>query len=162
MPEPFEVTVDQSRGATALEIAERILDSRGAKLTSIRRFVLSILSLADKPLGAYQILELLGRSNGRSVSPSTVYRALEFLLAQRLISRIESHNAFVLCRHPDRAHVCVFLLCESCGSIAEVENSQIDRILAHEAGALGFRLDRRIVEMRGTCASCTNSVVHRC
>lgn len=35
--------------------------------------------------------------NSRPVAPPTVYRALDFLMSQGLVSKIESHNAYVLC-----------------------------------------------------------------
>src|SRR6202043_12814 len=75
----------------ALATAERICRERGVRLTETRRRVLELILEAGQPIGAYG---LLGRLSGHPMPP-TVYRAIDFLLAQKFIHRIESLNAFV-------------------------------------------------------------------
>jgi Fur family zinc uptake transcriptional regulator len=62
----------------------------------MRRHVLEVLSASHKPLGAYEIIDLVA-ARGPRPAPITIYRALDFLTAQGLVHRIESRNAFLAC-----------------------------------------------------------------
>ncbi|MGX9393942.1 Fur family transcriptional regulator (plasmid) [Nitrobacteraceae bacterium UC4446_H13] len=140
--------------------AEQACRERGVQLTKIRRLVLETLWKAEHPLGAYEIMSVLEHAASRRLSPPTVYRALEFLVEQRFISRIETKNAYVPCSHPDHPHACVFFICDRCGSSAEVENPAIEYMFDRDAEVLGFRIGRRVVELQGTCATCQTGGDH--
>lgn len=144
----------QSSQVNAVTAAERSCRARDVKLTRIRRMVLEALSQASHPLGAYELMSMLERANGRRLSPPTVYRALDFLLEQRFISRIETKNQYVPCSHPDHPHACVFFICDRCGASAEVENPAVESMFDRDARSLGFRIGKRVVELQGTCATC--------
>jgi Fur family zinc uptake transcriptional regulator len=90
----------------------------------------------------------------RPTAPPTVYRALEFLLAQGLIHRIESLNAYVGCVHPDGAHGGQFLICTGCGATAEVHDPRVDAAVARRAEELGFAVVRKTIEVEGLCPPC--------
>src|SRR5690625_385987 len=140
--------------AEALRSAELLCHQRGARLTPIRRRVLELIWSEHRPYGAYELLEKLQAERGR-VAPPTVYRALDFLLAQGLIHRIESLSAFVGCPRPHDNHNGQFFICEGCGATAEVaDRATADRIDA-SARELGFTVSHRIVEVRGHCADCS-------
>ena len=143
--------------AERVKVAQSLCSARGAQLTPLRRQVLELLWANGRPMGAYEVLEALRHRNSRSVSPPTVYRALEFLISQRLVSKIESRNAYVPCVHPERRHDCLFFLCSSCGASAESEDPRIEELLAEDAAVLGLRVTRRVSEVEGTCASCNTS-----
>lgn len=128
--------------------------ARGLKFTPSRQAVLEILWKANRPLGAYEILNILTDESKRQVAPPTVYRALDFLSEHRFISKLESQNSFVPCAHPDRSHACVFFICEGCGSTTEIENSRIEKLIEGNAHAIGFRVNRRIIELQGMCSAC--------
>src|SRR3954465_8818174 len=69
--------------ADALAHAEALCIKRGERLTSMRRHVLEGLSGSPKPLGAYEIIDLVAARAPRP-APVTIYRALDFLTAQGL------------------------------------------------------------------------------
>ena len=92
-------TQQAQTAAAAMANAEEICRNAGARLTPIRRKVLEALYATHKPLGAYDLAEMLG-PKGRRLAPITVYRALDFLLDQGLIHRVERLNAFVGCVAP--------------------------------------------------------------
>lgn len=144
----------QSPSVHAIAAAEQTCRERHVKLTSFRRTVLEALWQANHPLGAYELMSTLERDADRRLSPPTIYRALDFLLQQRFISRIETKNQYVPCSHPDHPHACVFFICDRCGSSAEVENPEVDSMFDRDAESLGFRIGRRVVELQGTCATC--------
>ena len=139
--------------STALEAAGRLCGQRGARLTAIRRQVLELVWRSHEPRGAYAILEILHK-DGRPVAPPTVYRALDFLRAQGLIHRIESLNAFVGCPSPGEPHTGHFMICDACGAAAEVDDRRIDEALHECASAIGFKVERETIELRGLCPGC--------
>ena len=121
----------------------------------MRARVLEILSDSQQPLGAYDLIEHISRSGDRRPAPITVYRALDFLLGQGLVHRIESRNAFVACDHAhSHADVVVFLLCEKCGAAAEASGDAIGGRLAELAAQAGFSARGQFVEIAGECAAC--------
>jgi Fur family zinc uptake transcriptional regulator len=136
-----------------LNRAEALCHARGVRLTAQRRRVLAILCASTRPLGAYDILEAM-RDGARAQAPPTVYRALEFLLEQGLIHRIESLHAFVGCNHPEHPHSSQFLICDRCGEVVEIDNDAVAKSLGSAADQTGFRPQRRVVEVIGLCAGC--------
>ena len=59
---------------------EQICIQRGLQLTPTRRGVLEILAASRAPQGAYALMDQLSKTQGRTIAPPTVYRALEFLV----------------------------------------------------------------------------------
>ena len=138
----------------ALERAEVICAERGVRLTEIRKRVLELVWSGHKPLGAYDILDAM-RQERDGAAPPTVYRALEFLLGLGLIHRIESLNAFVGCTDPETPHRAQFLICDQCGTTAELNDPRIDAAIGERAAAAGFTVNRRTIEVEGTCPHCS-------
>lgn len=137
----------------ALDKAAELCADRDARLTELRRQVLELVWSSHEPVGAYAVLERLQRDRG-SAAPPTVYRALDFLMAQGLIHRIESLNAFVGCPTPDRRHHSQFLICTGCGGVAEIDDPQVDAAIARSAQDKGFSVERLTVELQGRCPAC--------
>ena len=140
--------------AERVALAKSLCDARGAQLTTLRRHVLELLWDSGRPMGAYELIEALKLRDSRPVGPPTVYRALEFLMSQRLVSKIESRNAYVPCAHPERHHDCLFFICSNCGVSMESEDPRVAQLLAEDAADLGFQVTRRVVEVEGTCKCC--------
>ncbi len=139
--------------ARALEQAALLCAQSGARLTDLRRRVLELIWASHVPVGAYDLLEQLSNDLGRT-APPTVYRALDFLLGQGLIHRVESLNAFVGCADPGDEHAGHFLICTECGNAAELHDPRIDKAIAASTGDLGFTITRKTVEVLGRCAIC--------
>jgi Fur family transcriptional regulator, zinc uptake regulator len=134
--------------------AEALCAERGVRLTEQRRRVLAILWEAGRPIGAYEILDAM-REGPRSLAPPTVYRALDFLLEQGFVHKIESLHAFVGCAHPGRPHASQFLICDRCGVVTELEDEGVAQSLRSAAHETGFQAARRVVELIGVCATCS-------
>lgn len=137
----------------ALRKAEEICRLKGARLTAIRRNVLEIVWESHTPIGAYDILERLNKGGGRN-APITVYRALEFLMEHLLIHRLESLNAYTGCEWVGSPHGAHFLICNICGSVGELPDNKIDRVISRSAAQAGFAVDSAVVEVRGLCPDC--------
>ncbi len=140
--------------ADALEHAERICGERAQKLTPMRRQVLQALLASHRPLGAYEIIDALAESMPRP-APITVYRALDFLMTNGLVHRIESRNAYLACAHDhDSAALVAFLICDRCGSVGEIPAAPVAQSLTAAVRASGFAPKLSVVEITGTCAHC--------
>jgi Fur family zinc uptake transcriptional regulator len=142
--------------ADALQHAEKVCAKRSQKFTPIRRQVLEALLSSHRPLGAYEVIEALAKDMPRP-APITVYRALDFLMENGLVHRIESRNAFLACAHDhDEAAMVAFLICERCGLVGEVPAAPLAQSLATSARATGFTPKMSVLEITGICAHCQN------
>jgi Fur family zinc uptake transcriptional regulator len=140
--------------ADAIGHAEQICQRHGQKFTPIRRRVLEALLGSHRPLGAYEIIEQLAGGASRP-APITVYRALDFLMQNGLVHRIESRNAFLACAHThDDAASVAFLICDRCGSVGEMPAGSLAQDMNETARKTGFVPKMAVVEITGTCAHC--------
>ena len=73
-----------------IAMATIICKERGAQFTKLRRRVLELLWEGNRPMGAYELIEVFTQDVSRRVAPQTVYRALEYLTSQCHESMIES------------------------------------------------------------------------
>ncbi len=145
-----------------LEQAASLCTARAVRLTDMRRLVLGLVLAAERPLGAYELLEQIRASRGRPVAPPTVYRALDFLMEQGLIHKIERLSAFVGCRHMlESGHAChghvhaaQFLICSACGRVTELDDPHILKALLEVTKARGFTVRQTTIEAEGLCAAC--------
>ncbi len=140
--------------------AKALCENRRVKLTPRRLQVLTLLTQSHQPMGAYEILGCLNQQvndeaagKRQSIAPPIVYRALEFLLAEGLVHRIESKNAFISCDHPGHQYAAQFLICSGCEKVAELDNP--DSSLLAEVDNLGFKVDHSVVEITGVCRGCS-------
>jgi Fur family transcriptional regulator, zinc uptake regulator len=127
-------------------------------LTPIRREVLDILSRAAHPLAAYTILEQLQHG---AKKPPTVYRALDYLIAHGSVHRLESLNAYVLCRssHAAAAHHAGFLICRQCQCVCELEDiTALEQLVTKYGQNAGFTQLHGMIEIRGLCAPCAETM----
>jgi Fur family zinc uptake transcriptional regulator len=154
---PAFPTPDHDHGrcaADAMTQAVQRCEERGQKLTPIRRQVLEALLSSHRPLGAYEIIDELAKQIARP-APITVYRALEFLMENGLVHRIESRNAFLACAHNhDAASVVAFLICDQCGSVGEIPAAPLAKTLTEVVGGTGFVPKLSVVEITGRCEHC--------
>jgi Fur family transcriptional regulator, zinc uptake regulator len=140
--------------AEAIAHAEAVCAKRSQKFTPIRRQVLQALLSSHRPLGAYEVIDELAKSMQRP-APITVYRALDFLMENGLVHRIESRNAYLACAHDhDETSMVAFLICELCGSVGEIPAAPVARSVNAAARASGFAPKMSVVEISGTCAHC--------
>ena len=139
---------------TAMAQAEQLCRARGVRLTALRRRVLELVISTDTPQGAYAILDHLRLQDGRAGAPPTVYRALDFLLEQGLIHRLASCNVFIGCCQPTAHHSGQFLICRSCGKVAELDSQEVEKLIRKQAQKAGFRVESQMVEIAGYCQQC--------
>ncbi len=151
---------DNADVAHRLDAAAAACQRGGVRFTDLRRHVLGLVLAADGPTTAYGLLERL-RGTRWNAAPPTVYRALDFLLHQGLIHRVERLNAFVGCDEgASHAHAAQFLICNSCGAVDEVGDHAVTDAVGLAAAAKGFTPAHATIEIEGTCAACAGSAAH--
>ena len=140
--------------ARRLAEAEAHCQARGAQLTALRREVLELLLLRNGSAKAYDLQDDMRVRHGR-VAPTTVYRALEFLIEHELVHRVDAINAFVVCDGEHDHHHAMMLVCSRCGQVSEWHDEDA-------FAALGKRLQKAFpgfhqgsVEIKGLCERCT-------
>jgi Fur family transcriptional regulator, zinc uptake regulator len=143
--------------ADAVAAAQQICAARGTRLTAQRLKILELIWQNHKPLGAYALMDKLAQAATRPVAPPTVYRALEFLLAQGLIHRIHGLNAYVGCPSPSHQHQSHFLICRQCSVAVELAQPQLAVQIHAYARAEGFKVDSQSLEVTGLCPNCQTS-----
>ena len=139
----------------ALTRARDLCCRRGERLTPIRSLVLSALYTDHRPLSAYELIERLALADGQKRAAVSVYRALDFLIAQGLAHRIESRNAFIACpldHGPD--DLVVFMICRQCGGVDETHAPEIAQALDLIARRQAFDPQTPMLEVTGLCAHC--------
>jgi Fur family zinc uptake transcriptional regulator len=139
--------------AQALAAAERLCEARGARFTPLRRRVLELIWSSHESAKAYGLLGALKEFDA-SAKPTTVYRALDFLLEQGLIHRVESLNAYVGCKAPEQRHELLLLICERCHTVEELPAAGLMEAAAREIASAGFAPSRKSFEVHGVCAEC--------
>jgi Fur family zinc uptake transcriptional regulator len=142
--------------AAQLAHAEAHAALHGLALTPLRHQVYAAIVASERPIGAYELLNALAPQRGR-MPPTTVYRALDFLVAHGFVHRIESKNAFVACCEIGVPHRSQFLMCDGCGATLEIPGAELADQLSHSVPAHGFEVHRQVIELSGLCARCART-----
>ena len=139
--------------AAQLNTAETLCRQRGKRLTPIRRKVLEILLEQRKSVKAYELLEEIRRVQP-GAAPPTVYRALDFLIEEGLIHRLDAVNAWTACFDAAGDPHDLLVVCTQCGAVAELSDPSLSRLLAKKVAAAGFFLTGHETELRALCDRC--------
>ncbi|MEM9756151.1 MAG: Fur family transcriptional regulator [Pseudomonadota bacterium] len=149
----FEVHDHAACVEQSLAQADATCAALSLRLTPVRRKVLEVLLQEHKALGAYAILGVLAEA-GFGSQPPVAYRALDFLVEHGFVHKIERLNAFVACADPGNSHSPAFLICRVCDAVAEAHSAPSKGALGAAARAVGFQIERTVVEAEGICPAC--------
>jgi len=134
--------------------SEALCRAKGARLTPIRRRVLEMLHGLDRPVGAYDLVDLFG-AQGRRMAPITIYRALDFLIEQGLVHRLASRNTYIASSGATSGReTTAFLICDGCGDVTEVTSPDVADTVLKVLREQGYQPRSRILEITGRCAHC--------
>lgn len=140
----------------AIHTAEKLCSQRGVRFTPIRREVLELIWESHRAVKAYDLLDRIKPKTG-TTKPATVYRALDFLLEQGLIHKVESLNAFIGCSFSDRRHEQLLLACVQCHEVEERAGDQVIEAIDKELEQASFTMQHKTIEIHGICGRCTSS-----
>ena len=134
---------------------------RNLRLTPARTCVLEALLESHRAMTAYELLDRL-RIAGLSSQPPVAYRALEFLVGNGFVHRVERLSAYVACTRGRRGdgqpgHMAGFLICRKCRIVAETDLGPSAAALMDKIAADEFSVERVMIEAEGLCAHCRGS-----
>ena len=107
-----------------------------------------------KPLGAYEILDVLSEE-GFSSSPPIAYRVLDFLIEKGLVHKIQGLNSFIACAYAGCAHIPAFVICRNCDNVAEVKGEESFPKASNSS--LDFKIENAMIEILGICSTCNDA-----
>ncbi|WP_090828874.1 transcriptional repressor [Nitrosovibrio tenuis] len=144
----------------ALSMAGQLCMTRGVRLTPIRYQVLELIWGSHKAVKAYDLLDRI-KPLQPMAKPATVYRALDFLIEQGLIHRVESLNAFIGCSYSGQQHEQLLLICKLCHEVEERAAEKVMKTLAREMKQLAFVAHSKSIEIHGICIKCAQPMVNQ-
>jgi Fur family ferric uptake transcriptional regulator len=131
-----------------------VLRERGRRLTVQRAAIWDVLTAAsDLHVDAETVAERV-RERLPHLNASTVYRTLDVLVDEGLVSRTDlgADRAYFEPAHVHRHH---HLVCERCAAVCHVHDDVFRGLERRLAQAHGFVLGRRELTVFGTCTDCT-------
>jgi Fur family ferric uptake transcriptional regulator len=114
--------------------------------------LISVLERVGGFASAQELYQML-RRDGDGIGLTTVYRALQSLLDDKMIDllrREDGEAIYRLCGDNHHHH----LVCRSCGNTVEIEGSSVEKWAEAIAKEHGFREVGHTVELFGLCESC--------
>jgi Fur family zinc uptake transcriptional regulator len=158
-PPRINLRPDAASVARRLTEAEASCIKRGVQLTPLRREVFELLLLRGGSAKAYDLQDDMRRRRER-VAPTTVYRALEFLMEQDLVHRVDATNSFVACTAQHGERFPIVLVCARCEETTEWHDESAARLIAailreRSSGFFGTG-----IEVKGLCDSCRAAANH--
>jgi Fur family zinc uptake transcriptional regulator len=142
-------------GHALADAARHALEQAGEQWTEMRADVFAALAAQGGPVSAYDVAESVSARRSKRVAANSVYRILDLFVRSNLARRIESANAYIANSHPGCRHDCIFLICDSCGKTAHIDDDSLTGALVGAARGAGFADVRPVVELRGHCAACS-------
>ena len=133
---------------------EEICKSNKLGLTEIRRQVFEIIIKNNKPVKAYEILDKISIINNKPSHPPTVYRAIDFLIENGFVHKLNSINSFVGCFHPKAHKECYFLICKKCNIYQECCDDSLKVRILKTAIHNNFVISNTTLEIEGHCLDC--------
>ena len=142
-------------GTKLADAARATLEASLEQWTPMRAAIFDALAAEERPASAYDIADTVSKARGKRVAPNSVYRILDLFVANNIAMRFESANAYIANAHPGCHHDCIFLVCRTCKEATHVDDDQVTNEVRAVAEHEGFRPERPVIEILGTCAKCT-------
>ena len=136
--------------ARVLEICEL----NNLVFTEIRQKIFEIIIKFKKPMKAYEILDVFTEVTGKRAHPPTIYRAIDFLIENGFIHKLNSINSYVGCFHPKVHKECYFLICKICNIYKECCDKNLTENIFKSANKRDFIVSNTTLEIEGHCNDC--------
>lgn len=148
----------KSKSASELKASihkvKEICKSNKLGFTEIRKQVFEIIVKNNKPIKAYEILDKISNINNKHSHPPTVYRAIDFLIENGFVHKLNSINSFVGCFHPKAHKECYFLICKKCNIYQECCDDSLKDRISKTAIYNNFVICNTTLEIEGHCIDC--------
>ncbi len=123
-------------------------------LSKNQQMVFDIIEKSREPVKAYSILFNVKKRGIKA--PPQVYRALEKLIKIGKIHKVESKNAFVVCKsnNCEITKATIFSICEICEKVTEIANNKLSNFLNNFDDKTGMKYKKYNLEFFGLCKKC--------
>lgn len=139
--------------------AEQLVDAlrtKGFRITKIRQAMIEALVAARQPVSAPQLLEQVSLKHP-SVNKTTIYRELDFLADNKILSEIDILDGMKRYEilHPNHHHH--HLVCTSCRDIqcVEVPHHDLHALEEKIQQTHNFSVQSHVLEFFGVCKKCS-------
>ena len=119
---------------------------------ALRDLVLSETRAQGGVVSAYALAGLLSAKQQRRIAPNSVYRVLNDLIARDCVRRVEVRNGFIAAPEGGGSAIAI---CNRCDSIFWFTGAAVNAQLRHVAESRGFKATRLVVELIGSCETCS-------
>jgi Fur family ferric uptake transcriptional regulator len=135
--------------------AREVLRLSGRHKGAARERLIELFSWQRCALTAQEIEDILRRSEERPVGRASIYRALELLSDQQLITRLDLGDGIARYERsePDGEHH-HHLICAECGRLVAFDDPALERAIRRVSERLGMRVSSHDVVLRGACLDC--------
>jgi len=141
-------------GSGWAEHARAVLDQSGHRKARARDALIDLLASQPCALSALEIEDHL-RDDGRRVARASIYRILELLADQGLVSRLElgdGTSRYELIDPAGEHHH--HFLCDVCGNLLPFDDRDLERSIDRLARRLQFDARDHEVVLHGSCSGC--------
>lgn len=137
-----------------VHLFRRYLRDQGLPVTQQRESIAEVVFGASSHLSVEDIETQL-RERDERIGKATIYRTLDMLVRSGLVQEHDFGEGFKRYEHlfgqnPVREH----LVCTECGSVTEIQSTELVRIHEEEARRHGFQPARYRLQIYGLCAEC--------
>ncbi|OGO04344.1 MAG: hypothetical protein A2Y91_06750 [Chloroflexi bacterium RBG_13_54_8] len=129
-----------------------ILREKGYRLTPQRMIVVEAIEASDDHISAEEICDK-ARAKYPYINMSTVYRTLELLVEQGLVTETDLGGGRSL-YHPTMKAQHHHLVCRKCAKVKDIDASVFQRLKDELRSQYGFDADLEHIGIFGTCEDC--------
>jgi Fur family zinc uptake transcriptional regulator len=122
-------------------------------ITESRKYIYDVIAGSHKMIKAYEILAIIAKKNP-SIKPPTIYRAINFLIENNLVHKINCTNSYIACFNKNLTQMCFFLICKKCKNVTESYNNKLSELLLNTIKKNNFFLKDANLEINGICNNC--------
>jgi Fur family transcriptional regulator, ferric uptake regulator len=149
--QPFAITTVICQNIWEMSCTKALLE-KGYRLTPQRIMVVEALHSVDTHIGAEEIFAKL-KEKYPYANISTVYRTLELLKELGLVAEIQVSDGIARYHVRERGHH-HHLVCNKCGKISELPESELIPLEKSLIKHQGFKADLRHLAIFGLCFDC--------
>ena len=114
--------------------------------------VFKFLSNSKKSFSAYEILHHLRNSGFKA--PMTIYRALDTLIDEGIVHKINNEKKYVVCSHNHRNKNFIFATCKNCKAVIEHHSRNLNKLIKLLCQNSKFKPKKSNLTIEGYCSEC--------
>jgi Fur family ferric uptake transcriptional regulator len=129
----------------------------GTKRSSKRDLIVNVFLKQEGHLSADDLVALIRHEDHR-ISRATVYRTLQWMVDAGIARKVDFGEGRFRFEHSYRHPRHFHLICKTCNRSYEFLSSDIEQLVEEVAAARAFAARQTVVQIYGTCESCSTGV----